>query len=404
MWNVYLKELLELLRDRKTLIFTVLLPTLIMPAIFIGIAWFSATMHQRETVRDLSFEVLNGEQAPAIARALEQAENMQQKRVLDGREPPEAIRAGDLDFVLEVPENYTELTASLEPIALRLHFNAASATSRVYPRVEAALSEAGQNLREQRLERVGLSSDEASGLIEPLVIQRESTADARESIGEQVGGFLPYLLILICLSGAIYPALDLGVGEKERGTLETLLLTPVPRSMLVLAKFLVLFTTSLLAVFLTLASMGLFMAVGFRILEARGMDLSFIMEVLGSIGIVELATMLMMLVPTAATFASLLLLISFYARNYKEAQNYLSPLTIVAFVPILISLLPGVSLNWKWAMVPLTNVALAIKELVKGTMDYGMIAVIFASSALIAGAMLALTIAAFQRESVLFRT
>jgi sodium transport system permease protein len=403
MWNVYLKELLELLRDKKTLIFTVLLPTLIMPVIFIGLGWFTASMQIRETERELAYDIINADAAPDLVNALSLADNMR-REPLNDRDATEAIRAEEIDFVLEIPEDYATQSDALNPVTLGLRFNGASATSRVYPRVEAALEKPGENLRQQRLERVGLSSEEASGLIEPLKLERRSTADRRESIGEQLGGFLPYLLIIVCLSGATYPALDLGVGEKERGTLETLLLTPVPRWQLVMAKFLVLFTTSLLAVFLTLTSMGVFMTVGFNILEAQGLDLSVITQVLGSIGITELLVMLLMLLPTAATFSALLLMVSFYARNYKEAQNYLSPLMLTAFIPVIIAIMPGVSLNWKWAMVPLTNVALAIKELLKGTMDYGMIAVIFASSAVIAGAMVSFTVYLFQRESVLFRT
>ncbi|HAT32657.1 MAG TPA: ABC transporter, partial [Janthinobacterium sp.] len=89
-----------------------------------------------------------------------------------------------------------------------------------------------------------------------------------------------------------------------------------------------------------------------------------------SIGALDLAMVALMLVPTSAIFASVMLSISIYAKSYKEAAGLISPLLVLTMLPTAVGLLPGVELNWMWAMVPLTNVALAMKELVKGTMDY----------------------------------
>ena len=115
------------------------------------------------------------------------------------------------------------------------------------------------------------------------------------------------------------------------------------------------------------------------------------------------AMVALMLVPTAAMFAAILLSISVYAKSYKEASGLISPLMIVTILPTLAALLPGVEMNWKWAMVPLTNVSLAMKELVKGTMDYSMLSVIMLSTTVTSGALLALCRWWFNREAVLFR-
>jgi sodium transport system permease protein len=122
-----------------------------------------------------------------------------------------------------------------------------------------------------------------------------------------------------------------------------------------------------------------------------------------TIGPADLAMVALMLVPTAAIFASLLLSISVYAKSYKEAAGMISPLMIVIILPTLVAMLPGAELNWKWSMVPLTNVSLAMKEVVKGTMDYSMLSVILLSTTLTAGALLAACRWWFGREEVLFR-
>jgi len=127
------------------------------------------------------------------------------------------------------------------------------------------------------------------------------------------------------------------------------------------------------------------------------------MDVITSISMFDVGLMFLMLVPVAAIFASLLLSVSIYARTFKEAQNYMSPLMIVVLLPLIIPMLPGVKLDWVWASVPITNVSLAIKEIFKGTIDMSMLAVIFVSTTLIAGLLLALCNWWFQREQVLFR-
>ena len=128
-----------------------------------------------------------------------------------------------------------------------------------------------------------------------------------------------------------------------------------------------------------------------------------VLAILSDITIVDVLLMFSMLVPIAGIFASVLLSVSIYARTYKEAQNYMSPFMMLIFLPLILALLPGVKLDWMWAAVPITNVALAIKEIFKGTIDLGMLGVIFASTTLIAGALLALCNWWFQREQVLFR-
>jgi hypothetical protein len=150
---------------------------------------------------------------------------------------------------------------------------------------------------------------------QPDPLEEISTAGTRERMGAVIGGFLPYILLMVCLMAAMYPAIDLGAGEKERGTLETLLLAPIPRTQLVLAKFLVLFTVGLTSALLMVASMGLVLFLFGNRFEG-GLAL-----MVRAIGAGDLAMVALMLVPTAAIFASILLSISIYAKSYKEAAG-----------------------------------------------------------------------------------
>ncbi|RDX36902.1 ABC transporter permease, partial [Kangiella sp. HD9-110m-PIT-SAG07] len=111
-----------------------------------------------------------------------------------------------------------------------------------------------------------------------------------------------------------------------------------------------------------------------------------------------------LLVPLTSIFASIMLSASIYAKNMKEAQAYMSPIFMLGFMPVIVAFVPGMELNVKTAMIPITNVALAMKDLVKGTVDYGMIMVLLASTVIIAGALLYFTTQFFKKEKVLFRS
>ena len=258
--------------------------------------------------------------------------------------------------------------------------------------------EFSERYRSERLAGLGLDTpQEQEHLLNPLTIEEHNTADMRELLGERVGGMLPYIFIIFCFMGALYPAIDLGAGEKERGTLETLLLAPIRRYQIVLGKFFVIFTTGVTAALLCLTSFGVMLAV--KVQEITG-ELG---EVIASVSVVDLVLIAAMLIPTAAMFAAVLLSVSIYAKSFKEASAYCGPLNFLAIVPAFIAMLPIVKLDWYWAMVPITNISLAIKELIKGTMNYEMFIAILGSSVVIAGAFLFFCTRWFEREAVLFR-
>lgn len=409
MLKVYFKELLELTRDKKTLIFTILLPTLIMPVIMLGFGALSAKIAKKAVEEQLSYAIIGEENYSELVDLLKSNETITLKELSSETDAESAIKNEEIRFAVKIPEDTRQRIEQGLSVEIELFYNDSSTTSGIiYRRVEKILESLDEQLSNSRMSLLGLTKEQRAGLIEPLKIKKVTTANKRESLGEKIGGFLPYILILLGLTGAMYPAIDLGVGEKERGTLETLLLTPIPRFQIVFAKFLVIFTTSFLAVFFSLISFALMITIFgpmmFSAMSAGGNEaITSLLNTFASISLVDVLLMFLMLVPTAAIFASLLLSVSIYARTFKEAQNYMSPIMMISIFPLILALLPGVKLDWVWASVPLTNVALAIKEIFKGTIDYQMLLVIFGSTSLVAGALLYLCSWWFQREQVLFR-
>jgi len=396
--TIYLKEMKEVLRDRKTLIFMVALPTLVVPVLMNIMIGFIVRAEKKAQTETLTFAIFGAEHLPDLANAFSEEKGFEKVDIPTQEAIASAIEENQIKFGLVIPHTTREQLERDEQVAVQFYYNNASATSKVKNRAGKVIREFSEKYRSERLAGLGLDTpQEQEHLLNPLTIEEHNTADLREVLGERVGGMLPYLFIIFCFMGAMYPAIDLGAGEKERGTLETLLLAPIRRYQIVLGKFFVIFTTGVTAALLSLTSLGFMLA-------TKGQEITGELgEVIASVSVVDLVLIAAMLIPTAAMFAAVLLSVSIYAKSFKEASAYCGPLNFLAIVPAFIAMLPIVKLDWYWAMVPITNISLAIKELIKGTMNYEMFIAILGSSVVIAGAFLFFCTRWFEREAVLFR-
>lgn len=400
MWQVYLKELTELMRDKKTLVFVILLPVLIFPVIFgvMGLV-FSSTALKAEQ-KEHRYAIINAEQAPEFAEALFYHKNFKQVQTdrKSGEELADGIRNEEFDVAIVVPDDFFVKRQHIERAEWQVIYNQSSQFDFMYRHFSELLNNYTEKLQQESLQQLGVDTRKLAAIIKPVVVTKVDTAAKRENIGEKFGAIIAYILIPLCLLGASYPAIDMGAGEKERGTLETLLICPVSRTSIVLGKFLTVLTTGLLGALITVASFGLW---GLVIGSFFGM--SVVQDAMSAIAVTELVLIFLLLLPTSAIFASLLLAISIYARTFKEAQNYISPLSVLIFIPLVAAMMPGVELSGKTAVIPVMNVALAIKELIKGTADSGLLLLIFASTLVLAGVFITFCVRWFQQEKVLFR-
>ncbi|MDJ0836500.1 MAG: ABC transporter permease [Acidobacteriota bacterium] len=395
--TIYLKELIEVLRDRRTLIFMIVLPTVILPLLFNVIIGFVVEQEKKADAATIRTTLINADSVPGLKTFLEGEKGYEMLTGFKSEDLKAAIREDRLDLGLVFPDDAAEVVEGGYQLELSAYYNNASLTNKALSRIRKAVGNYSEKKRGEKLAELGVTSAFSQrGVIEPVIVRKVGIAEKREIIGERVGGFLPYFFIIFCFVGALYPAIDISAGEKERGTLETLLLTPVPRSYLVAGKFLVVFTSGIISSVLCLTSMGVWIAIK---TGEFGQELG---EIIKSVTPMDLILIGSMMVPLAAIFAAILLSVSVYAKNFKEAQSYVTPFNFLIILPAVVAMLP-VELDWKWAMVPVSNVALAIKELVKGTMDYTMLAVIFGSTVLVGAAGFLFCINWFKRESVLFR-
>ncbi|WP_100655682.1 ABC transporter permease [Alteromonas flava] len=397
MWLVMFKEIKELLRDRKTLFFMIALPLLLFPVIIGAVGYFSSQALQKAESKVLKFAVVNESYAPELVAALEADTLLERIELPADAVITEWVKAEKGDFVIEIPENYSNDLLQSGQITLKVYFNDAG-LNRIERRIRDTVDVIAENNQKAVFTQLGLTDAQQQGVLEPIVLEKVDVADQRENWGEKLGGLVPYLVFILCLQGAMLPATDIGAGEKERGTLETLLISPIERHQLVLGKFFAIALSGVVSALITVLSMGVWGTV-----LSQGMAIEAVMQFMAAISALDFVLMFLMLVPVVAIFASALLSLSIYARSFKEAQGYMTPIVFAVIIPVILAMLPGVELKGGWAWVPLTNVALAIKELIKGTMDYYALLPIFGSTALIAGGLIYFCIFWFNREKVLFR-
>ncbi|WP_105189637.1 ABC transporter permease [Pseudoalteromonas sp. T1lg48] len=399
MFEVFLKEIKELLRDRKTLMFIVALPLLIFPVIFAVVGYMMAMANLEAEQEVHKVYIIGAEAAPEFTESVKYHKNFElvTANYANKNDIIQAIQNEELDVGIVIEAKAQP--ESREQTTWQVIYNDSARINYLFIYIEELKEQYQSKVQTLSFNALGVTKEsEMEFLISPIKLEKVDTADARESWGEKIGVLLPYLLIPIVLTGAVYPAIDLGAGEKERGTLETLLLTPISRTNIVLGKFLTVLSASLATASLSILSMGLWLFVARTFVNVSEFTVA-----LSHITFVELLAMLSLLIPLAAMFSSIVLSISIYARTFKEAQNYMGPLSMLVFIPVMISVMPNMELTYKTAFIPVTNVALAIKELLKGTSEIGILAVIVGSSILLAVGLLAFCVRWFNQEKVLFR-
>lgn len=393
---VYRKELTEWLRDRRTLISTVLVPLLAFPLLMVGITALATVMIGNAEKEIPKVMILGGEDSPQLLEDLKKTDQLKIVSYADNWK--DQISNKEIRAAVEIPKGFQAALADGHSQAIQVYFYEGELKS-AFGRDH--LKKVVEDYRDAVVkDRLAAKSLPAS-VLTPFEIKQENVAPPEKVSGAGIGGFIGYAVILLCLTGAMYPAIDLTAGEKERGTIETVLSSPISRLDLVVGKFLLVFSGSLASAILSVISMG----TSFAILgHTQLMNSSGGQSLNLNLGPVSVVAVFFMALPLAFLFSAVLMTIALFAKTYKEAQSYLTPLTFLVVIPAVASIMPGVELTPKLALIPVLNTSLVCKEIITGTYHWGSIVMIFFSTCVYAAAALFLAVKMFQREDVLFRS
>lgn len=387
-FTVLKKELKDTLRDRRTLISAVIIPALIIPLLLIGVTKLQTSLMKKEGDKQLKIAIIGN---PENFREKLGDSTFKMFTIYKIEDAKQAVAKDSLDAIMEFPSDFFTNVNDMKSGKMNLYYK--STNLMLYSRISEKLEIIKAQLLEERIKKLNISKE----TLIPFEVAKVDIATAKEQIGKLIGGFLPYIFIIFCFTACMYPAIDLITGEKEKGTMETLLSSPASRFQILIGKMLTISIVGLSAALMTIVGM----VVGLKFLPNIPAD--FLATINDMVSIKFIVMLFAMLIPLSIFFAGLLSAIVIRAKSFKEAQTMVTPMMFVIIVPAMLALIPGVVLNWQTAFIPVLNIALATKEIIAGTINTAMYAAIVLS--LIGYALLAAFISykQFSKESMVLK-
>ena len=384
--TIYKKEMLDTIRDRRTLISMVAVPLLAIPLLLLVMSRFVSSTEKKAGDEALTIAVRGAGRLPGLLNALTTAGFK-----LASRED------------LEAAIGKKEIAAGVEPVVL-------PDTGRIEVRVYSDLTRRSSEVAAGRI-RAALETFKATGIklkltalglpdsiADPFAVKSVNLAPEKKMAGMFWGGMMGYCVVLLMFTGGMYPAIDMTAGEKERRTLEVVLSSPASRGAIILGKVLAATTAVLVTAILCMLSLILsfrFVDFGHEAGKAAGRV---------PIDATSIALVFVALVPMGVLAASLMVAIALLAKSFKEAQSYLTPLVMASIFPLLVGMLPGLQLTPALALIPLFNVCQLIKEVFLGEYSHLAFAITMVANVVYAGLAFFAAVRVFSKESVLFRT
>ncbi len=416
-----LKELREVLRDRRTIVTLVLMPILVYPLLALVFHRFLLTSLAEVGPLEYVVAAEPGNVGRYVARLVAEGDRYLAERARqrgddspaesDNRRQRWLPRPGvpreqsvrwyeaddverelrdrsiDLAIVVRQPDSGSELVPGRDPLRCELVYRKGSSISEgALEFVETRLGACNDRLLRAQLRQLE---------VDPLVAAKTSlrAVEVDDNPGFSIASVVPLILILMTVTGAVYPAIDLTAGERERGTLETLIAAPVPRHGLLLAKYVAVLTVAVLTAVANMLAMTVTAyATGLAssMFGDAGLNVWVILSVFG------------LLVLFASFFSAILLALTTHARSFKEAQAYLIPLMLLSLGPGIMGLSPGLEMGGLLSVTPLLNIVLLARDVFQGEVHLGVASAAVCSTALYALAALSLAARIFGTDAVLY--
>lgn len=394
---VYRKELREALRDRRTVIASVVIPLFLFPLLSVGLFTFIGSIVSKTEEASPKVMVIGGDDSPGVLAALKATPKTQ--IVPASQNWKEQVIEKEIPLAVEIPPGFDKRVVDQKKLEVFIYKYTGDLKSET---AAGKLNDSLRAYRENVIKGRVVAQKLPVEVLDPFQITQKNVAPPEKSGAALFfGGFIAYIVVFLCFNGGMHPAIDLTAGEKERGTMETILSSPISRAHLVVGKFLLVLTTALSTAALSVISMGISFALvhAFQAKAIHAGKEGIEMH----IGVGAALSVFIMAIPLAVLFSSVQLMIASFAKTYKEAQTYLVPLIFIVIIPAIAAMAP-IDLTAKLALVPILNVSLLCKELVIGTYHWNYITIIFTSTCAYAAVALFLAVKMFQRESVLFRS
>lgn len=391
--TIFQKELLDTLRDRRTLFAMIGIPIILYPALFL-VGTQVAVVQMGKIEQEISTVAVTGLNTAALMDLLSADEFID---VIDSEEPSVALSDGSLDAIVRIEADPDEALNAEGSVPVNIEFDFTEPSSRkAASRVEEVFAVEAERLLSNRI----IAHDLPATFAIPFDVEQNNVAPPAKTTGFILGMTLPILMVVMLGVGAFYPAVDLTAGEKERGTFETLLSTPTSKLEIVAGKFLAVFTLSIITGFLNLASIVATLAFQFsQFVDQAGEELQE-MDLL-SLSPASMFAIVAILVPLAFFISAVMMTVALFAKSFKDAQNIVTPFFLAIILPATIGVIPEIKLSATTQFIPIGNVTLLFRDLMKGTATVESVFIVFLCTSIYALLSLVIATWMFQREEVI---
>ena len=409
-WRMAQKELREILRDRRTIITLLGMPLLIYPLLGVTFQKLLVTQATKKTTTEYRVAFAGQKDARTFRQLFDDAKRLQQKLVgttdSDSRAPAgtpddpiwEFMVSNDQNATVDVDALVADRTADVG-VRLKDSRDEGPWNFELSYRSSSPFSLDARRMIEERFRTVNDMAiaehlrEQTPPLQVPIMTRPKPISTEDTGTPFSMATLIPLILILMTVTGAVYPAIDLTAGERERGTLEALISSPVPRHELLFAKYLAVLTVALLTALANLTSMVITAYAG-------GME----QLLFGSDGISlrMLAMIFGLLIVFAGFFASVILILTSFARSFKEAQAYLIPVMLVSLAPGVLCLLPGIEMTGWMSVTPLVNIVILARDIFDGRVQSAWVLTTLLSTVLYSAVALAMAARIFGTDAVLY--
>lgn len=384
------KELKDIFRDRKTVFFSILLPILVFPLIFMFI-----NKSMENTVDDAQKDiniVIEGDSNSTLGNLLKSQQNITIKDVED---PSASLKEGDIQLIVKVPENFDKNIKDGKNVKVDLLVDDSSNKSQIASStVTEMLHGLESKIVSDRLTKAGINPD----VLEPFNVDVKSGITVNGEINHNssmLGNMVPTFIIIFMLSPALAIAADLGAGEKERNTFEPLLSTSCNRNSLLFGKIIAMCVVSGLALILSLGSIYYSLT---NFMHGGNADLGL------SLSPTAIAIMILLCLLLLLAVCAIQISISIFARSVKEAGTYLSgiimPVMILSYIPMFMD---AKNMSMLMFNLPVANSVAVMKEIMAGVFNPTHIGIVFAWQLVYVVIAVLLTKKMFSKEEVVFR-
>ncbi|MGN0154949.1 MAG: ABC transporter permease subunit/CPBP intramembrane protease [Lachnospiraceae bacterium] len=392
--TLYKKEIMDVLRDKKTILTMVVLPVILYPLLFLVImqVMMLISTSQQERTYYIAYDQVADEDRIALNEWITGEEDDLDYNI---KEVESDNPKSDLEE--ETIDAYITTMVTENQIIYEIHYlSAVTNSSTVSDMLEEEIDAYAKKQAEENANEQGL---DVQKLLYPVTASLSDQSSNESSMGSILGSIIPFLMITAILMGSMYPAIDATAGEKERGTLETLLTLPIGNMELIMSKFLSVATIAVVSVFINVLSMGGIAAYLYA-------TISTLSEGAGTFHLGSFVPAILISIVCVMAFAlfmsAVVMCVCAFAKSFKEANNYVTPLTLVVILTGYIGFIPNIELTAKTALIPVANICLLMKDLLVFKYDFALILIVLLSNVIYAFIAVWLLGKIYNSESILF--